>query len=55
VSDQDESVPDGTFGGNFRASTASGNLPPVTPEQAEHNRAVLEAAISKRSDRHGTE
>lgn len=48
MSERDESVPDGTFGGTFRASTAAANLPPVTPEQAAENRAALEAAITSR-------
>lgn len=48
VSERDESVPDGTFGGTYRASTAPANLPPVTPEQAANNLAALEAAITPR-------
>ena len=49
----DESIPDGTFGGTYKPSTASAKLPPVTPEQAEQNRQTLIEAIHTKGKTNG--
>ena len=50
-----EDIPDGTFGGTYKPSTAPAKLPPVTPDQAEQNRQTLIKAIYTKGNGHGEE
>lgn len=51
---EDESIPDGTFGGTFQPSKARTTWKPVTEKQADRNRQDLENALRK-GKRHGKE